>query len=206
MPRICEQSGRLFVVPTPRDAGGTALICVATRARLHLRCQLAQLLRLLAVGLFGTIVCCGMAFDAGVACADVHRAGVDADGLDEASLSAQERPAATYSADAPEPVLPAYSLCPHWRRRSRLTLRTRTGRGHRPCSAGPVARQQIALHANAMQVANSRFRLRMTGHRFRQSSSLQRLPACPAFPCRNSSSAACSSRSNGNGPCATMKS
>jgi hypothetical protein len=31
MPRIFEQSGRLTDVPTPREAGGTALVCVATR-------------------------------------------------------------------------------------------------------------------------------------------------------------------------------
>jgi hypothetical protein len=26
MPRFCEQSGRLFVVPAPRDAGGTVSV------------------------------------------------------------------------------------------------------------------------------------------------------------------------------------
>ena len=57
MPRIFEQSGRLFVVPTPRDAGGTLYACVATLGR-------SAVLRA-AFGAFGTTVCCGMPFDVG---------------------------------------------------------------------------------------------------------------------------------------------
>jgi hypothetical protein len=78
MPRSCEQSGRLAVVPTPRDAGGTVSLCVATRAR----CALGVFRALSAAfGVFGVfrslfaafgvpgttvccgIVCCGIAFE-----------------------------------------------------------------------------------------------------------------------------------------------
>jgi hypothetical protein len=74
MPRICEQSGLLFVVPTPRDAGGTTLVCVAARAWFALAVSRALLA---ALGVFGTTVCCGIAFEAGVG-ADGVREGVAA--------------------------------------------------------------------------------------------------------------------------------
>jgi hypothetical protein len=76
MPRIWEQFGLLAVVPTPRDAGGTVSVCVATRARFALAVSRALLA---ALGVFGTTVCCGIAFGAGV----TFDAGVGADGLAE---------------------------------------------------------------------------------------------------------------------------
>jgi hypothetical protein len=91
MPRICEQLGLLFVVPTPRDAGGTALVCVASRARFALVVsRVVSRALLAALGVFGSIVCCGMAFGAaeldvgvGVEVGVGFEAGVDADGVDE---------------------------------------------------------------------------------------------------------------------------
>jgi hypothetical protein len=59
MPRFCEQSGRFSDVPTPRDAGGTVSVCVATRARLA-ELGWAEL------GSFGETVCCGIVLEAGV--------------------------------------------------------------------------------------------------------------------------------------------
>jgi hypothetical protein len=44
MPRIFEQSGRIAVVPTPRDAGGTVSVCVATRARFALALEVSRAL------------------------------------------------------------------------------------------------------------------------------------------------------------------
>ena len=67
MPRICEQSGLLAVVPTPRDAGGTVLVCVATRARFVLVVSRALFA---ALGVLGLTVCCDVALEAGVAFAD----------------------------------------------------------------------------------------------------------------------------------------
>jgi hypothetical protein len=55
MPRICEQFGLLAVVPTPRDAGGTVLVCVATRARFAFVVSRALFA---ALGLLGLAVCC----------------------------------------------------------------------------------------------------------------------------------------------------
>lgn len=86
MPRICEQSGLLAVVPTPRDAGGTASICVATRARFAFVVSRALLA---ALGVLGRTVCCDVAseadvefaVDAGVAFND--SAGVGWDGVPE---------------------------------------------------------------------------------------------------------------------------
>jgi hypothetical protein len=82
MPRILEQSGLLFVVPTPRDAGGTTLVCVATRARLALVVSRAEL------GVFGSTVCWGIcwgiAFEAGLGFdAEGFEAGVAAEGVGE---------------------------------------------------------------------------------------------------------------------------
>lgn len=57
MPRICEQSGLLLVVPTPRDAGGTASGRVATLERLLPGGKGA------AFGVFGDVVCCGIELD-----------------------------------------------------------------------------------------------------------------------------------------------
>jgi hypothetical protein len=67
MPRICEQFGLLAVVPTPRDAGGTALVCVATRARFALGVSRALFA---ALGVLGLTVCCDVASEAGVGFAD----------------------------------------------------------------------------------------------------------------------------------------
>ena len=67
MPRICEQFGLLAVVPTPRDAGGTALVCVATRARVALGVSRALFA---ALGVLGSTVCCDVALEAGVKFAD----------------------------------------------------------------------------------------------------------------------------------------
>jgi hypothetical protein len=103
MPRSCEQSGRLPVVLTPvvltpRDAGGTVSLCVATRARRAL-----GVFRALSAALFcvpGMTVCCGIAsaLDAAlfVSCEsvavvelaaafedEVFEAGVGVDGVDE---------------------------------------------------------------------------------------------------------------------------
>ena len=73
MPRNCEQSGRLAVVPTPRDAGGTVSLCVATRARCALGVFRALSAAFGVFGVFrasfaafgvpGTTVCCGIAFE-----------------------------------------------------------------------------------------------------------------------------------------------
>jgi hypothetical protein len=63
IPRICEQSGRFLVVPTPRDAGGTVSVCVATRARFAL--AVSRALRA-EFGWLGTTVCCGIELEAGV--------------------------------------------------------------------------------------------------------------------------------------------
>jgi hypothetical protein len=63
MPRNCEQSGRFPDVPTPREAGGTLSVCVATRARLALAVSRALLAE---SGWFGTTVCCGIELDVGV--------------------------------------------------------------------------------------------------------------------------------------------
>ena len=73
MPRICEQSGRLAVVPTPRDAGGTVSLCVATRARCALGVVRALSAAFGVFGVFralfaafgvpGTTVCCGIALE-----------------------------------------------------------------------------------------------------------------------------------------------
>jgi hypothetical protein len=52
MPLIFEQSGRLFVWPAPRDAGGTTS-CVASRARL--RCSSVVFAEF---GVPGTTSCC----------------------------------------------------------------------------------------------------------------------------------------------------
>lgn len=73
-PRICEQSGRLAVVPTPRDAGGTTLyVCVAIRDRSAGLCA--------AFGVLGTVVCCGM--ELGLDAELEFDAGVAADGVGE---------------------------------------------------------------------------------------------------------------------------
>ncbi|HET9446065.1 MAG TPA: hypothetical protein VFO35_07390, partial [Steroidobacteraceae bacterium] len=77
MPRICEQSGLLPVVPTPRDAGGTVSACVATRVRFLLLTSEA------ALGVFGRTVCCDVALGAGVI--SVDEAGVST--LDEAGVA-----------------------------------------------------------------------------------------------------------------------
>ena len=71
MPRSCEQSGRLPVVPTPRDAGGTVSLCVATRARCALGVFRALSAAFGVFGVFGALfaafgvpgltVCCGIA-------------------------------------------------------------------------------------------------------------------------------------------------
>lgn len=58
----------MFVVPTLRDAGGTVLVCVATRARFGSAFVVSRAL-FAEFGRFGTTVCCGIAFEAGV-CAD----------------------------------------------------------------------------------------------------------------------------------------
>jgi hypothetical protein len=73
MPRSCEQSGRLAVVPTPRDAGGTVSLCVATRARCALGVFRALSAAFGVFGVFralfaafgvpGATVCCGIAFE-----------------------------------------------------------------------------------------------------------------------------------------------
>jgi hypothetical protein len=62
----------LPVVPTPRDAGGTTLVCVAT---LDLFAAVSCV-GLALLGWLGVTVCCGIAFDAGVGV----EAGVGADG------------------------------------------------------------------------------------------------------------------------------
>jgi hypothetical protein len=51
------------VVPTPRDAGGTATVCVAVRARVALAVSRVLVAEL---GWFGETVCCGIELDEGV--------------------------------------------------------------------------------------------------------------------------------------------
>jgi hypothetical protein len=60
MPRICEQSGLLAVVPTPRDAGGTVSACVATRVRFRLAVSPGVVA---ALGVLGRTVCCDVALE-----------------------------------------------------------------------------------------------------------------------------------------------